>query len=48
MKKHPLIEKSKVLISAGVWAVLSAKLAEQADFHTVALSRYGISTQSSR
>ncbi len=42
-KKHPLIEESKVLISAGVWDVLSAKLAERAGFHTVVLSGYAVS-----
>ena len=42
-KKHPLIEASKVLISAGVWDVLSAKLAERAGFHTVVLSGYAVS-----
>ena len=42
-KKHPLIEDSKVLISAGVWAVMSAKLAERAGFHTVVLSGYAVS-----
>ena len=42
-KKHPLIEESKVLISAGVWDVMSAKLAERAGFHTVVLSGYAVS-----
>ena len=42
-KKHPLIEDSKVLISAGVWDVMSAKLAERAGFHTVVLSGYAVS-----
>ena len=42
-KKHPLIETSKVMISAGVWDVLSAKLAERAGFHTVVLSGYAVS-----
>ncbi len=42
-KKHPLIEDRKVLISAGVWDVMSAKLAERAGFHTVVLSGYAVS-----
>jgi methylisocitrate lyase len=43
MSKHPLIEKSKILVSAGVWDVLSAKIAERAGFHTVVLSGYAVS-----
>ena len=42
-RKHPLIEASKVVVSAGVWDVLSAKLAERAGFHTVVLSGYAVS-----
>ena len=42
-KRHPLLEASKVMISAGVWDVLSAKLAERAGFHTVVLSGYAVS-----
>jgi methylisocitrate lyase len=40
---HPLIDASKIMVSAGVWDVLSAKLAEQAGFHTVVLSGYAVS-----
>ena len=43
MSKHPLIEESKILVSAGVWDVLSAKIAERAGFHTVVLSGYAVS-----
>jgi len=39
---HPLIKDRKILVSAGVWDVLSAKLAEQAGFETVVLSGYGV------
>jgi len=35
-KKHRLIEDRKVLVSAGVWDVMSAKLAERAGFLDVA------------
>jgi methylisocitrate lyase len=42
-KKHPLIEDRRVLVSAGVWDVMSAKLAERAGFHTVVLSGYAVS-----
>ncbi len=42
-KKHRLIEDRKVLVSAGVWDVMSAKLAERAGFHTVVLSGYAVS-----
>ena len=42
-KKHPLIANKKVLVSAGVWDVLSAKLAERAGFSTVVLSGYAVS-----
>jgi methylisocitrate lyase len=42
-RKHPLIADSKVLVSAGVWDVLSAKLAERAGFSTVVLSGYAVS-----
>lgn len=41
--KHPLIEESKILVSAGVWDVMSAKIAERAGFHTVVLSGYAVS-----
>ena len=43
VKKHSLIEDSKILISAGVWDAMSAKLAERAGFHTVVLSGYAVS-----
>lgn len=42
-KKHPLIENRTVMISAGVWDVMSAKFAERAGFHTVVLSGYAVS-----
>jgi methylisocitrate lyase len=41
--RHRLIEERKILVSAGVWDVLSAKLAEQAGFATVVLSGYAVS-----
>lgn len=41
--KHPLIADRKILVSAGVWDVLSAKLAERAGFSTVVLSGYAVS-----
>jgi methylisocitrate lyase len=43
IKKHPLIEQRKIIVSAGVWDVLSAKLAERAGFSTVVLSGYAVS-----
>jgi methylisocitrate lyase len=42
-KKHPLLEERKILISAGVWDALSARLAERAGFSTVVLSGYAVS-----
>ena len=42
-KKHPLIANKKIVVSAGVWDVLSAKLAERAGFSTVVLSGYAVS-----
>ena len=42
-RKHPLIAERKILVSAGTWDVLSAKLAEQAGFATVVLSGYAVS-----
>jgi methylisocitrate lyase len=42
-RKHPLIGDRKILISAGVWDPLSAKLAERAGFSTVVLSGYAVS-----
>jgi methylisocitrate lyase len=41
--KHPLIADRKILVSAGVWDALSAKLAERAGFSTVVLSGYAVS-----
>ena len=40
--RHPLIEEHKILVSAGVWDALSAKLAEKAGFEAVVLSGYGV------
>lgn len=40
---HPLIQNMNVLVSAGVFDVLSAKLAARAGFQTVVLSGYGVS-----
>jgi methylisocitrate lyase len=37
---HPLLADGKILLSAGVFDVLSAKIAERAGFHTVVLSGY--------
>ncbi|MDP7040024.1 MAG: oxaloacetate decarboxylase [Myxococcota bacterium] len=42
-KLHPLIADCEVMVSAGVYDVLSAKLAEKAGFSTVVLSGYGVS-----
>lgn len=41
--RHPLIAERKILVSAGVWDALSAKLAERAGFSTVVLSGYAVS-----
>jgi methylisocitrate lyase len=41
-KRHPLIEEMKMFLSAGVYDVLSAKLAERAGFKTVVLSGYAV------
>ena len=40
---HPLIANMNVLVSAGVYDVLSAKIAERAGFNTVVLSGYAVS-----
>jgi methylisocitrate lyase len=40
---HPLLDERKILVSAGVWDALSAKLAERAGFSTVVLSGYAVS-----
>jgi 2-methylisocitrate lyase-like PEP mutase family enzyme len=42
-RTHPLIADRKIFVSAGVWDVLSAKLAERAGFSTVVLSGYAVS-----
>ena len=39
-KIHPLLEDQKIFLSAGVFDVLSAKIAEQAGFSSVVLSGY--------
>ncbi len=39
---HPLIAKSRVFMSAGVYDALSARLAERAGFRSVVLSGYGV------
>ena len=36
---HPLLAKSRIFMSAGVYDVLSAKLAERAGFKTVVASQ---------
>lgn len=40
---HPLIAQGQVMVSAGIWDALSAKLAERAGFHSVVLSGYAVS-----
>ena len=40
---HPMIESMKVFVSAGVYDVLSAKIAQRAGFQSVVLSGYGVS-----
>ncbi len=42
-KLHPLLADGKIFLSAGVYDVLSAKIAEQAGFSTVVLSGYAAS-----
>ncbi len=40
---HPLIETNKVMLIAGVYDVLSAKIAQRAGFPAVVLTGYGVS-----
>ncbi len=40
IKRHPLLADEKIFLSAGVYDVLSAKIAERAGFSTVVLSGY--------
>ncbi|MFP6687036.1 MAG: isocitrate lyase/phosphoenolpyruvate mutase family protein, partial [Polyangiaceae bacterium] len=40
---HPSIANGEVLVAAGVYDVLSAKLAARAGFQTVVLSGYAVS-----
>jgi len=41
-KAHPLIEQSQIFMAAGVYDVLSAKIAERAGFKSVVLSGYAV------
>jgi len=38
---HPLIKQNKIVLVAGVYDVLSAKLAERAGFHSVGYNSIG-------
>ncbi len=40
---HPLIEKHQVVVSAGVWDALSARIAERAGFRSIVVSGYAVS-----
>lgn len=40
---HPHVKNNDIFISAGVWDVLSAKLAERAGFNSVVLNGYAVS-----
>lgn len=39
---HPLIREGKVILAAGVYDALSAKIAERAGFHSVVVTGYGV------
>ena len=39
---HPLVKQNKVFLAAGVYDVLSAKIAERAGFHTVVVTGFGV------
>jgi methylisocitrate lyase len=41
-KLHPLLAENRMVLSAGVFDVLSAKLAERAGFSTVVVTGYGV------
>ncbi len=40
---HPLIRERKIILSCGVWDVLSAKIAERVGFQSVVVSGYAVS-----
>jgi len=40
---HPLIDQEKIILMAGVFDVLSAKIAERAGFHGVVVTGFGVS-----
>jgi len=39
---HPLIEQNKIILAAGVFDVLSARIAERAGFHSVVVTGFGV------
>lgn len=39
---HPLVEQNKIILVAGVYDVLSARIAERAGFHSVVVTGYGV------
>jgi len=39
---HPLVEQNKIVLVAGVYDVLSAKIAERAGFHSVVVTGFGV------
>jgi methylisocitrate lyase len=39
---HPLVEQRKIILVAGVYDVLSAKIAERAGFHSVVVTGFGV------
>ncbi len=43
IKEHPLIKEGKIMLVAGVYDVLSAKIAQKAGFSAVVLTGYGVS-----
>lgn len=43
MRKHPIVADGQILLSAGVYDPLSAKIAERAGFSSVVLSGYAVS-----
>ena len=40
---HPLLDQEKIILMAGVYDVLSAKIAERAGFHGVVVTGFGVS-----
>ena len=39
---HPLVKQNKIVLVAGVYDVLSAKIAERAGFHSVVVTGFGV------